>query len=117
MKPLDLTKPVQLRDGRPVRIVCTDADSDHPIIGYIPGVNVNLSYRWRKDGTASRVIVNSGMDLVNAPEPFEREIWANIYGTDAFSIWTNKEGADAYCGPNRIACVKITIKGNVGDGL
>lgn len=66
---LDLTKPVQTRDGRPVRILCTDCPGDsHPIVGII-GTAV---CRWSMDGEA--VLSNiewaapEQWRLVNVPE-------------------------------------------------
>lgn len=35
MTKLDLTKPVQTRDGRPVRILCMDRKGEYPVVGLV----------------------------------------------------------------------------------
>ena len=85
------------RDGRNVRIVCTDRKSDNfPIVGL-----VEESYReniggYTKDGEYSHGI-ESSCDLFFAPE--KKEGWINIYKTsDGVShpseIYTSKEVAE-----------------------
>lgn len=73
-KPFDVTKPVQTRDGRPARIVCTDRKHrDGPILALIPypkghpheGQETIKTYypsgRWVEQFERSD-------DLVNVPE-------------------------------------------------
>lgn len=64
--PLDFTKPIQTRDGRPVRILCTDGrNKTHPVAGYI-GDDTAISM-WGIEG--SRVKNKQRFDdLINAPD-------------------------------------------------
>jgi hypothetical protein len=67
---IDLTKPVQTRDGRKARILCIDANNDYPIVGLYEYEGSEQSATWMLDGT---YLVHSpratGYDLVNVPEP------------------------------------------------
>jgi len=61
---LDFTKPVQTKDGRKVRILCTDAPGDYPVVGLLG----NTPYSWTIDGKYNRgLLVHDLRDLVNAP--------------------------------------------------
>lgn len=75
-RPLDLTKPVRTRDGRKVRILCTDAEGSQPIAGLVQmKEGVSLS-RWFADGLAFNTL--SPWDLVNIePEPVT--MWVNVW--------------------------------------
>lgn len=67
----DPTKPVQTRDGRPARIICTDAKHSDPtfkIWALIPNKNGNETpYPFAADGSWGGHF-NNQMDLVNVPE-------------------------------------------------
>jgi hypothetical protein len=76
MTKLDITQPVQTRDGRKARIICHDANSDEAIIALVAdegGIEHALSYyldgRWvlRRE---------SGADLINVPQ--KHTVWAVI---------------------------------------
>lgn len=61
---IDFTKPVQTRDRRAVRILCTDRATDRPVVGLVG----NEVVAWRKDGS----YYETGeclLDLVQAPPP------------------------------------------------
>lgn len=65
---LDLTKPVQTRDGKPVRILCTDGPNDHyPVAGWAEGER-GPNY-WALDGRYHSSLGHmNGKDLINVPE-------------------------------------------------
>ncbi len=46
---LDFTKPVTTRDGRAVRILCTDGQGRRPVVGFVEGDEYPST--WSKDGT------------------------------------------------------------------
>lgn len=70
---LDFSKPIITRDGRAVRILCTDGPGNEPVIGIV-GDSV-LS--WHKDGKHFVGGGPSGADLIN--QPVKRRGWANLY--------------------------------------
>ena len=87
---LDLTKPVQTRDGRPVTLLTTCGRGDYPIVGYI-GDDMNISV-WMDDGRVCTYMygLNSPRDLVNpAPSIEEREMAAFKEANSAVKNGTN----------------------------
>jgi hypothetical protein len=90
---LDLTKPVQTRDGRKVRIVCTDYANTYkrPIIGLIAGFDDGrfgheMMQVYALDGTCT----TAAQDLVNVPE----KRWLNIYTNNpGLKYHTSREAA------------------------
>ena len=72
----DPSKKVVTRDGREVRIICTDAKGDEPIVALLYNKNRDEEnvYTYNRDG---RVYKNdSCLDLFFAP--IKREGWVNI---------------------------------------
>lgn len=113
--PLDLSKPVQTRDGRKVRILCTDGHESWPIVGLIEGVT--YPDVWRADGSYGAI--NPHADIVNVPEP-ERTGWVNIYECRArgSKVHDTKTAADCVAldtGWARIACIEVKYR--PGQGL
>ena len=80
---------------------------------------------WEKDGTYLDIIRNSLMDLVEVKPRIKRTYWLNIYEIniyensrhDTFAVGT-RELADKWDSPNRrLACVKVEIDCEIGEGL
>ena len=105
----DPTKPVQTRDGRKARILCTDKASEtHPIIAEV----------FREgDDSSVHIYMDSGMyvdgathelDLINIPEKHVRYI--NFYDDDITGTtmkYKSRADADANAIPDRLACVRV----------
>ena len=73
----DPKKPVRTRDGREVRIVCTDVNNSMPIIALI---KADDGKEWIAHYSMSGTVYGYSQDksdLVNIPERVER--WANVY--------------------------------------
>lgn len=60
---IDFTKPVQTRDGRKVRIICTDGPKGRPIVGIKEDSDVMC---WASDGMHCG-LPPCDSDLLNAP--------------------------------------------------
>lgn len=112
----DPTKPVQTRDGRKARILCVDHLGYTPIIALISASeDFEILYSFHGDG---KCVGTSSLDLINIPETFKQDLWMNVYPRPLENtVSVDKETADRYAGRNRIACVKVTVEGVVGDGL
>ena len=88
------SKKIITRDGRNVRIICTDAKSNYPIIALIKEQYNNYNdkeeiYTFTENGLWE-LSPNKGLnDLFFAPEK-HREGWVNIY--------RNKTNGESYCG-------------------
>ncbi len=66
---LDLNKPVMTRDGRKVRILCTDkAGGSYPIVGLVTNFGSEDAYSWTSDGRFLGE-TDERTDLVNVPPP------------------------------------------------
>lgn len=80
---LDLTKPVQTRDGRPVRILCTDArlGDYRRVVGLIDNNGFNdVVCVWGQDGTVySKKIDDAVCGLINVP-PKPVKYYTHVYG-------------------------------------
>lgn len=86
------SKRVVTRDGRNVKIRCTDYIGFGPIIAKVEGNS--YSQMFYSDGRACRC-EESTYDLFFAPE--KHEGWANIYGKFlACDIFSTKEEAEEY---------------------
>ncbi len=122
---LDLTKPVQARDGTEVRIYATDAGGEYPVHGAIRhSGNVWQQATWTLGGRFNLRSTTDGFDLVNIARKFRYEAWVNVYPEGIFLTRTvlvlhhSKEEADqAIAAKHRIACVKVIVEGVEGEGL
>lgn len=81
LKPFDLEaakhgKPVCIRDGRKVRIICFDAKCDKPIIALMYDCNEEFILKFLENGRAFADKIDK-YDLMMLPE--KKEGWVNIY--------------------------------------
>lgn len=112
MAEFDPTKPVQTRDGRPARIICTDrehvTDNIVALVSLDPrGEHV---FEFRKDG---HYLCNKEdvLDLVNIPE--RRIVFWNTYNCGDSCVHTTLEDARAGClfGNHYIGTIEIVSDG------
>ena len=104
---LDLTKPVQTRDGRKVRVLCTDGPGELPVVGFIED-NVTTT-QWPVGGEYYGGALRN-FDLVNtpaAPRTFER--WFNVYKSGSSFDHATREDADNMTYPDRIARKRVVF--------
>ena len=115
MKPFSLeeylknpSRKVVTRGGSPVKIHCTNYNTDQPIIAEIEGTNWSESFN--KDGKWMN-LEDSEKDLFFAPEKHER--WVNLYksGLEDYALgrdmYISKERAEAVASSNCVSTVKI----------
>ena len=103
------SRKVVTRDGRKVRIICTDRKSkdDYPIIALIEGFGGEEDYLcYPRDGKWPSC---KNVDLFFAPE--KHEGWVNIYRNDNYfvrdaNVWLTEEDAKR----NALSDHSITIK-------
>ena len=105
------------RDGKQVRILCTDAKGDYPIVGLIHyhyGDEREIPENYTENGSCYIDNDESSNDLFFAPK--QGEGWVNIYKMpDTYELETSiifntKEEAEFHSvdNPNYIAITKIT---------
>lgn len=97
----DLKKPVQTRDGRKARIICTDRDYiDGPIVALVttptPGhEGKELLVTCRSDGSYFRTTIESPLDLVNIVSKIST--WQPVYHSGDYAVsLSTKESARLY---------------------
>lgn len=121
MKPFSLeeylknpSRKVVTKDGRNVRIVCTDVNRFNPILALVTrhsGINEDI-YLYTKNGEISEGN-STKSSLFFAPE--KKEGWVNIYRvphanityTEDYIFKTEKEAKENACYKNYIATAKI----------
>ena len=97
------------RDGREVRIICTDVKGEYPIMALIPDKQQELTYRYLRNGR-QLTYTDSPLDLCFPTT--KREGWVNIYSEQEYrhpgeNIFSTKEEAIKYKDINYIATIKI----------
>ena len=100
---------VVTRDGREVRIICTDVKGEYPIMALIPNKQEELTYRYLRNGR-QLTYTDSPLDLCFPTT--KREGWINIYSEQEYkhpgeNIFSTKEEAIKYKDINYIATTKI----------
>ncbi len=107
------SRKVVTRDGRNVRIRCTDRKSEEqPIVALVSSLTEDSEYvgTYRKDGIWSTSGCASELDLFFAPE--KHEGWVNLYKDNdnvyaSMDIFKTKEKAEALSCSSCIATVKV----------
>jgi hypothetical protein len=109
-------KTYRTRDGREVRIYATDAGSDKNIIhgasndgkyGWVP-------HAWLPNGEHASYI---GHSLIEVKPRIKRTVWLNVYPDKSGDYSQLRNLADALATTDRIACVKVEIDCEHGEGL
>ena len=110
---ISMDKKYRTRDGREVRIYATDGEGTYPIHGAVMEDGWQL-YRWLPDGGG---LFDSG-DLLEVKPRIKQTLWLNIYAQDVCSdVFNSKENADLWASECRVACVKVEIDCEEGEGL
>lgn len=111
---ITMDKKYRYRSGLPARILCIDGHIRQPVVSMTGTGGVHTHC---EDG---RYLVYTGgheYDLIEVKPRFKRKLWINIYENFINIMHETKEKADAFAFHNRIACVKIDIDVEEGEGL
>jgi hypothetical protein len=115
MSKIEMGRVYRTRDGREVRIYAVDGSGAVPVHGAIKNTYGWEPYQWIKDGRS--YLKDGPEDLIEVKPRIQREVWVNVYPTDC-TIHNDKDGADCMGGRStRIACVKLVIDCEEGEGL
>lgn len=113
---MDGSRPVTTRDGRKVVLYCVDAPGEWPVHGRIDGKQTPTT--WKNNGGYYENVYGTLLDLIQPPRRFKYERWVNVYANPILGFhYTTKESADLHSGFARIACVKVVVEGEEGEGL
>lgn len=98
MKKLDLTKPVQTRDGRPARILATDVrHAIYPVVAVVthPDGGEAIIVATREGHYFSDYSHPSHLDLMNVPETKVLELWVVVHSCGTRTFHRSYEDARA----------------------
>jgi hypothetical protein len=112
---IDPKKQYRTRYGREVRIYAVDGGGHKPIHGAIREGDGWFLTSWLYTG-AGAIDCNS---LIEMKPRIQREVWVNVYPAWLQSdvMYQSKKAADDGAAPDRIACVKVVIDCEEGEGL
>ena len=116
---IDINKQYRTRDGREVRIYATDGTDDQSIHGAVKDGNGWTIAAWYSDGVHARSNRNGPRDLIEVRHRHTLPLWLNIYPDGVVCYWSTKREADAMAdgGNKRIACIKVELDFEEGEGL
>jgi len=119
---IDKSKVYKTRDGREVRIYATDGGGEYPVHGAYLCRGEWRVEAWDEKGFWTDPDHEDNVDLIEVKPRIKREVWVNVYPDVRFGqIFKTKAEADEchYCKKvdPRIACVKLTIDCEEGEGL
>lgn len=99
---IDFTKPVQTKNGRKVRVFCTDRNDPYPVVVWFDDEKRTAFYT--SEGR-SFIGAESPFDLMNVPEEVTVDTWLNFY--DTHPGYRTKEEAVRASGRDRRATLHI----------
>ena len=115
MTKIEMGRVYRTRDGREVRIYAVDGSGSVPIHGAIKNSYGWEPYQWIKDGRS--YLTNGPEDLIEVRPRIKREVWVNVYPGGVLNMRYTRADADDDATSDRIACVKLTIDVEEGEGL
>lgn len=106
---LDITRPVQTRDGRPVRIITwTEGTKEYPIVGVVEDDLGEVLYKWTSEGYFLKGCkAYDDNDLINAPE--RRSLYVNINEKGFTTSHQSRKIADDYSF-GRIGLIRVDLE-------
>jgi hypothetical protein len=113
---IDINKTYRTRDGREVRIYATDGFGSHPIHGAINCSGDWISTTWREDGRFYSDM-ESEDDLIEVKPRIKRTVWLNVSRGHVGCYYDSKEHADSNKTLGAIACLKLELDFEEGEGL
>ena len=112
---IDINKHYRTRDGREVRIYATDG-----AYGKVHGaIMTNEGWEHRTWNSSGLIVFcqEHDYDLIEVRPRHKRTVWLNVYGRpDDVTAYNDRWKADQSVSP-RIACIKVDLDFEEGEGL
>ena len=106
---IDVNKTYRTRDGREVRIYATDGGGVHCVHGAVRNPEGWAMCSWS---------LESSCDLIEVKPRIKRTVWLNVYHECMGVVaYTNGGMAKRGSGEDCLACVKVEIDCEEGEGL
>lgn len=116
---ISVDKTYRTRDGRAVRIYAVDGSGSWEVHAAFKTANGWVSGSWTEKGNAYQPVVpgqESDLDLVEVKPRIKRTVWINLF-PHTTTMFSHKLDADVYASSARLACVKVEIDCEEGEGL
>lgn len=110
---IDKNKTYRTRDGREVRIYATDCGSSEPVHGAVRDWTEWVSCSWNSNGQYISHKTTDN-DLIEVKPRIKREVWLNVFNNGNVIVSETPKYVDI---THRIACVKVVIDCEEGEGL
>lgn len=114
---INMNKQYKTRGGDEVRIYAVDGEGDWPVHGAVKLSDKWKSVTWTLDGIFYEQNQSHSLDLVEVKPRIKREVWMNVYENSSLNAYKTKEQADKCASYNRLACVKVDIDVEEGEGI
>ncbi len=116
---ISLNKQYKTRGGEEVRVLSTDRDDAYcPVVALISTNGREELHTFTKDGKWNPgADTEHDYDLIEVKPRIKKTYWINVYVEGAGNCYTSKDMAELYGGIDRLACVKIEIDCEYGEGL
>ena len=112
---ISMDKQYKTRGDLPVRILSIDLrNSSLPVVGAVFKHDSEELVQFTSCGVSS---AGSHFDLIEVKPRIKQGAWVNVYSKETFAAYSTKEEADKYAGSKRIACVKVEIDCEHGEGI
>lgn len=113
---IDINKKYRTRDGQEVRIYATDGEHGELVHGAVNHSQHGWqSMIWFANGNYLED-EESDFDLIEVRSRHKRTVWVNVY-EKSISHWDSKELAADRASSDRIACIKVDLDFEEGEGL
>jgi hypothetical protein len=110
-------KTYRTRDGHVVRIYATDGDNWSPIHGAIKEKSGWCFCVWHEDGSYIDSMLEQPNDLIEVKPRNKNTVWLNVYENRIDKPAYSRAVADQYAFEDRIACVRVDLDFEEGEGL
>jgi len=115
---IDINKKYRTRDGREVRIYATDGGAGSPVMGAVFYTTPNgqswwESARWTEDGRYDYHGRQTNTDLIEVIPRHKRTVWLHVW--NGGTVCATEESY--YVPAGRIACIKVELDFEEGEGL
>ena len=113
---IDINKKYRTRDGREVRIYATDGAMPRPVHGAVKSTYDSTwhSFQWHEDGRLVHNILAVDLsDLIEVCPRHKRTVWLHVFKNG--SVCSTEEAY--YVVTGRIACIKVELDFEEGEGL
>jgi hypothetical protein len=113
---VEMGKQYRTRGGREVRLYGVDGGGHYPVHGALKCGDGWQVRSWTASGYYGGDDTHAD-DLIEVKPRIQREFWLNVYPLLFSNMHSSKEAADRDALTGRLACIKITIDCEEGEGL